>query len=238
MSVKRNSVPGGAVLFDDALAKHMSNETFSAEHYRSTGRLIGLADGRGTVGFVQGDGGEWAIRHYRRGGFIGKWLHDHFLWVGESAVRSFAEWRLLAELRSRGLPVPAPVAARYLRHGLAYTADLITVRIPGASPLSERLAAGQIQDEDWRTIGRGVRRFHDEGVYHADLTGHNILVDESGAVHLLDFDRGRIMLPGAWRRANLSRFQRSLRKISATTEGVRVSDANWQVFLEGYDSLV
>lgn len=237
MSVKRIDVPGGAILFEDTLARDMSNEKFSVERYLSAGRMIGSAGGRGTVSFVRGDSGEWAIRHYQRGGFIGRWLHDHFWWAGETRARSFAEWMLLRELRARRLPVPIPVAARFLRHGLAYTADLITVRIPGASPLSERLAQGRIADNDWHAVGSGVRRFHEEGVYHADLTGHNILVDESGSMHLLDFDRGRIRAPGAWRRANLARLERSLRKISATTDGVQVTGANWQSLLKGYDSL-
>lgn len=238
MSIKRINVSGGAILFDDTLAKEMNNEKFCAAHHLANGGMIGSAGGRGTVSFVRGEDEEWAIRHYQRGGLIGRWLDDHFFWAGETRARSFAEWRLLLELRARGLPVPTPVAARFLRHGLAYTADLITVRIPGALPLSRRLADNRIGDKDWQGIGSGVRRFHEAGVYHADLTGHNILLGQSGSMYLLDFDRGRIRAPGAWRGGNLARLKRSLRKISATTDGVQVSDANWRSFLRGYDSLV
>ena len=165
MTATRINVAGGAILFDDALASSMDNDKFSPDHYRTEGRLIGLAGGRGTVSFVRGENAEWAIRHYQRGGFIGKWLHDHFLWAGEDRARSFAEWRLLRELRTRGLPVPVPVAARFRRHGLAYTADLITVRIAGASPLSER--SGEIPQcgtagplEDRVEVSNPVRTRH------------------------------------------------------------------------------
>jgi hypothetical protein len=59
-----------------------------------------------------------------------------YLWTGEDRTRAFREWRLLHDLHAAALPVPAPVAARYHRHGPAYVADLITERIAlGIIPL-------------------------------------------------------------------------------------------------------
>jgi 3-deoxy-D-manno-octulosonic acid kinase len=37
-----------------------------------------------------------------------------------------------------------------------------------------------------------IARFHRAGVWHADLTAHNILLEVRGVPWLLDFDRGRI----------------------------------------------
>ncbi len=92
---------------------------------------------------------------------------------------AFAEWRLLALLTERGLPVPKPVAARYQRSGLIYRCDLITKRIANAEPLSAVLARGGLArgadpEMQWRAIGATIANLHRAGVDHADLNAHNI----------------------------------------------------------------
>ena len=67
---------------------------------------------------------------------------DAYLWSGEAETRSFAEWYLTYHLHRAGLPVPAPIAARYRRQGLLYRADLITQRIDNSESLAARLAQG------------------------------------------------------------------------------------------------
>ena len=71
-----------------------------------------------------------------------------------------------------------------------------------------------MDDARWAAIGRCLRRFHDAGVQHADLNAHNIMLGEQGEVWVLDFDRGRLRHPGAWRERVLDRLARSLAKIS------------------------
>ena len=79
-----------------------------------------------------------------------------------------------------------------------------------------------------------VARFHVAGVFHADLTAHNIQIDSQGEVYLLDFDRGRRMPgPGGWQRRNLARLQRSLRKISAGGD-IEFAAGHWQALLAAY----
>ena len=95
---------------------------------------------------------------------------------------------LTYHLYRAGLPVPAPIAARYRRNGLFYTADLITQRLEGSESLAAKLARGPISLTQWIAIGRCIRRFHDAGVHHADLNAHNILLADE-QVHLIDFDR-------------------------------------------------
>lgn len=206
----------GEILFDPAIAPVFRDEFFAPEYWRARGALSVATGGRGTVFFAHAGPYDWALRHYRRGGAVGRVLDDHYLWHGADRTRSFREGRLLERLHAAGLPVPRPVAARFQRHGLAYTADLITLRIPGAEPLSLRLADAATPADIWARVGACIRKFHDAGVYHADLTAHNLLVDEKGEVHLLDFDRGRVRGEGgAWREANLARLDRSLRKIGS-----------------------
>jgi 3-deoxy-D-manno-octulosonic acid kinase len=224
--------PGWAILYDPELVAAPPDADFFAPA-RWDALVEGHAGrGRGRVAFVAAGADQWALRHYRRGGLVGRVIADRYPWVGESATRSFREWRLLAQLRSAGLPVPRPVAAGWRRRGPCYTADLATVRIPGAAPLSARLAAGEAVD--WRRIGRVLRDFHAAGACHADLNAHNILLDAAGAPWLLDFDRGRLRAPGAWQARNLARLERSLRKIATEAGAAGFSEAGWAALRAGY----
>jgi 3-deoxy-D-manno-octulosonic acid kinase len=94
-------------------------------------------------------------------------------------------------------------------------AELITERLAGAVSLTETLLTGRMDGMRWAAIGRCVRRFHDAGVQHADLNANNIMLGETGEVWVLDFDRGRLREPGAWRERVLDRLARSLAKVTA-----------------------
>jgi 3-deoxy-D-manno-octulosonic acid kinase len=137
-------------------------------------------------------------------------------------------------LAHAGLPVPAPVAARYRRAGLAYSGDLITERLVDCESLAARLARAVVPILSWIAIGRCIRRFHDCGVYHADLNAHNVLLGEGGAVYLIDFDRGRLQKPGLWCDANLVRLRRSLEKVTYALPPERFTEADWHGLLDGY----
>jgi 3-deoxy-D-manno-octulosonic acid kinase len=169
---------------------------FEPAYWRARGELTEVSAGRGAAWFI-GAAGNWVLRHYRRGGFMARLSRDRYVWAGETRVRAFAEWRLLAELAGRGLPVPKPIAARYRRRGLFYRCDLITQRIEGARPLSSLLAIEPQDEETWRNIGAAVGRLHAAGADHADLNAHNILIDGNGRVSIIDFDRSRLRVERA-----------------------------------------
>jgi len=223
------------MLYDASRLDQIEAEMFEPDYWRGRQAVAGSTGaGRGTVFFLKRAGEQWALRHYRRGGMVGKLFEDHFGYLGESATRCFREFRLLAKLSGMGLPVPAPVAACYRRLGLAYTADLISVRIPGAQPLSRRLSEGTAPEHVWEEAGTMIRRFHDAGVFHADLTAHNILADEAGQLFLLDFDRGRLRADGSWKERTLERLHRSFRKITQQDPAINVSATDWQRFMAAY----
>jgi len=160
-------------------------------------------------------------------------LRDQFLWVGAARTRSLREWDLLQLMVEQGLPAPAPVAARYVRHGLFYTADLITRQLPDVMPFSTRLTAGPAPRILWQRVGESIARFHSAGFYHADLNAHNLQVDAANNVFLLDWDRGEWRVPGEWRTANLARLHRSLLKISRDNT-VHFQASDWDALLQAY----
>jgi 3-deoxy-D-manno-octulosonic acid kinase len=206
---------------------------FEPSFWVGRGELAEVTGGRGCAWFVGVNGG-WVLRHNRRGGFIARWVRDRYVWAGEQRVRAFAEWRLLAELCRRGLPVPPPIAARYRRTGIVYRCDLITQRLAGARPLSAVLARAPVDERSWRAIGAALARLHAAGVEHADLNAHNILLDAAGMVSVIDFDRSRLRAPGAWAARNLSRLHRSLTKIARRLPPDRFPAAAWGCLLDGY----
>ncbi len=191
--------------------------------------------GRGANWFVEG-GGQFVLRHFRRGGAVARLLGNKYWFSGEDATRSIAEFRLLQRLRDLDLPVPEPVAAGYCKRGLWYTAQLLTRRIPDAHSWSADLGKDTQDLEQWSTVGRTVARLHNAYVDHADLNAHNILVDTSARVFIIDFDKStlRETPEGGWRQANLARLKRSLHKI-LPGKGTLIDDG-WSSLMAAYEA--
>lgn len=233
MRLERIATETGAILYDPSRLDHPTAADFDPQALAAAGRVVGTATGRGSAWFIapsRPGGAATVLRHYRRGGLVARLVADRYLWRGAEATRAFRELRLLAALEALGLPAARPVAARYLRSGAAYRADLLTLAIPGARPLAARLGE-RLAPALWWRIGATIRAFHDAGVRHADLNAHNVLLDGDGAVYLIDFDRGAQVAPGAWRERNLGRLERSLTKLAAIRS---TAGAEWAALLEGY----
>ena len=214
-----------------------SEALFDPQYWTARGELAAVSGGRGSAWFVGSAARPWVLRHYRRGGFMARLSQDRYQWSGEDRVRSFAEWRLLHYLSQRGLNVPKPVAAFYRRERWTYRCDLITERISPAQPLSAALETGALAEAIWRAVGAAVARLHRHGVDHADLNAHNILLDDSGVVSVIDFDRGQLRAPGAWTSRNLARLRRSLQKIAAALPADRFTPPSWEALLAGYQAV-
>lgn len=222
------------ILYDPLEIANPAEELFEARTYLEKGLLIGQAKGRGQAFFVRHGEQTWVLRHYRRGGLVGKVLRDQYLGWHLAATRPWREWQLLAALHAQGLPVPRPVAARVSRHFGYYRADLITRLIADTRSLAQILQREPLPEKSWSDIGVCVRRFHRAGVYHADLNAHNILLNAAGDVFLIDFDRGELRRPGGWFQANVDRLLRSLHKLETLPEGLHFSPRDWDAFGHGY----
>lgn len=232
---------GGGILYDASRLSKPRAELFSRSAWATRGALEEISGGRSSIALLNvagwpevaagssERGSRWVLRHYRRGGLMAKLSQDSYLWTGANRTRSFAEWRLLAELRRRGLPVPAPIAAHYARGLLTYRADLITELLPGTRTLANVITGYDLPEAGWRVVGATIAVFHREGVHHADLNANNILLGENETnVYLLDFDRGRIEARGPWEQVVIARLRRSLEKIKGQRADVRFGEREWQ----------
>ena len=187
--------------------------------------------GRGAIRIIESAFGRAVVRHYRRGGLMARLSHDWFIWTGTETTRPLREFRITRQLQASGLPVPEAIAARYVRVGLGYRADLVTLLVPQARTLAERLQ-DKAANVDWVALGDMLARFHAHGLWHADLNAHNILVAGEGRLLLIDFDRARWVAPfGACLRGNLDRLARSLRKLGHSS---CVDGAAWRQLLDAY----
>ncbi|MES2404202.1 MAG: 3-deoxy-D-manno-octulosonic acid kinase [Pseudomonadota bacterium] len=224
-----------AMVFDAGLPETPTREWFDPAWWAGKGALAKAGGGRGGVASLDTPVGPCVLRHYRRGGLVAPLLGDRYLWNGRNRSRGFAEFNLLATLHRRGLPVPAPIAARCVRRGLYYTADLITRTIGNARTLTDIIAARQFDSALAGEVGALVARFHAAGVDHADLNAHNILLAD-GKLWLVDFDRGEIRGTGtAWKLANLARLKRSLLKVGACDhEEAKLDREIWTPLMRGY----
>lgn len=226
----------GAMVFDAALEVPPAWAWFDPDWWAAQGRCTVETGGRGGVAFLDTPAGACVLRHYRRGGWMAPLLGDRYLWHGRVRSRGFAEFHLLAELSRRGLPVPAPVAARYRRRGAYYMADLITRTIAHAETVAELIDRRAFDARLAEGVGHLIARFHAAGVDHADLNAHNILV-AGDSLWLVDFDRGEIRAAGtAWKLANLARLKRSLLKVGACGRDEALLDRElWAPLMRGYE---
>lgn len=208
----RGSGEYGAILFDSTQLRQVDPRWFDPREWGSRAQEVG-GSGRGGAWFIEASHGPLVLRQYLRGGMAAHVSRDRYLWRGAAHTRSFAEFRLMRELLGRGLPLPTPLAASYVRDGLTYRASILLERLVDVRSLADRaLVAGS--GAPWEEAGRLIARFHREGLDHADLNAHNLLFDGNGRGWLIDFDRGRMRIPAThWREANLRRLLRSLLKL-------------------------
>jgi tRNA A-37 threonylcarbamoyl transferase component Bud32 len=171
--------------------------------------------------------GRVIVRHSRRGGLLGRFVDDLYL----SRLRPFRE--LLASYRLRALGVPTPEMVAYVIYpaGLFIRSDVATREVADGADFAEWLARTGLPDERLalvQAVARLLDRLSEAGAHHGDLNARNILLvrDQHGFGGIvLDVDRVRFHVPRSpmLAAANLSRLERSLKKLQAL--GLAVSDA-------------
>ncbi len=227
---------GNSVQWYDAGVFYQPDElSFSAAHWQQQQAVIGQSCGRNIAWFIRHNGTALVMRHYYRGGLIGKLIKDKFSYQAVLQSRAMQEFNLLRYMRRCGLPVPRPLAAQYCRSGLGYSADIMIELVNGSRDLATLLAAGTtLSALQWQQLGQLIARFHQHNVYHSDLNCHNILLDQQGRFWLIDFDKCALRDSGNWQQANLARLRRSLEKERRLHKGFSWQPEQWQGLQQGY----
>lgn len=237
-TIRRDIGAGHYFIFDDTLVSHPNEDMFSPHFWQLQNKVTGQAKGRGTTIFIQHEQQQWVLRHYKRGGMIGKLLNDQYFFVGVEHSRAFKEFRLLAFMQRQGLRVPAPVAARIHRRGFIYRADLITQHIPHSRDLHHMLCEAPLSDDDWFNVGKALAAMHNSQVYHHDANIRNIMMDNNRHIWLIDFDRCEVRSGENWKQGNLDRLLRSLHKEKEKNSTFHWEFVQWQYCLSGYKGAI
>lgn len=237
MDPQTRKLDGGAIRYDADLflqaATTPAAKWFRPAWWEAQGRVESRQRGRGTAITVETAVGRSVLRQYLRGGWAARFIRSRYVFTGYHRSRPFREFEVLVRLARLDLPAPRPVAGLCERHGLACTGALLTLEIEHCRQLEHCLKV--MDAEAWRRVGRCIRKFHDHGLVHADLTVRNILIQEGGAVYLVDFDRARFrqLASRAFAR-NLERLQRSLRK-SWLENDIDTDESAWMQLMKGYE---
>ncbi|MYM60781.1 3-deoxy-D-manno-octulosonic acid kinase [Vibrio sp. OCN044] len=233
---KKLSINNETIWYDPVLLVEDPADVFEHNFWKVNNNIIGKAQGRGTTWFIQTRSVQAALRHYRRGGLVGKLIEDSYWFSGWEKTRSYQEYVLLTSLNKAGVHVPKPLAARAIRKGLIYKADLLTEKIPNAQDLVSILTEGSLATSMYHKIGREIGKMHHAQVNHTDLNIHNILIDDNDKVWLIDFDKCFQQTGDSWKQGNLDRLKRSFEKEVARHQ-IHWHDAELKVLLEGYQSV-
>lgn len=228
------------MIFNFDLALPQQQLFFEPDYWQQQNRIIGTAQGRGTTYFLQTTdlfGVNCALRHYYRGGLIGKINRDHYRFQQLATSRSFAEFQLLQHLWQTGLNVPKPIGARVIKSSLNwYSADILTEKIENAQDLTALLQHIILTPQQWQQIGQLIAQLHQLQICHTDLNAHNILCQqEQGQTKfwLIDFDKCYQQTGEHWKTENLQRLHRSFNK-EVQRMNIHFTEVDWQALLAGY----
>jgi 3-deoxy-D-manno-octulosonic acid kinase len=240
MSIDVQTAPNKVSLLRTPLAQSLNIglKHFDIDYLQGKQCITRIASGRGPVYFFMQGQHELVLRHYHRGGLIGKLNKDHFIFTGIEHTRGFMELNILEFLHHRGLNVSQAVAARIIRKGLLYQADIMTLAIPASQEVHEMLKQHPVDDEIWHAIGVTLGELHKLNVRHDDINVKNVLVQNDGKIALIDFDKCQQQALGNWKSANIARFYRSLIKQHSKHKPYHFAQSNWETLQAGYATVV
>jgi hypothetical protein len=163
------------------------------------------------------------VRHATRGGLIGAVLGGLYTAIR----RPLQELRAATAARSAGVGVPEPLAVRVTRvGGFFYRFTVITREVENAEDLltfASTPSTGRKREVIAR-VADEMRRLHESGVYHADLTMKNILMSGT-SVYIIDLDKATLApRDGRMDMMNLARLNRSVVKLLGTRGAVTRTD--------------
>ena len=185
---------------------------FDADYWQQQNKIVGAKKGRATAWFFKHNNLTAVLRHYWRGGLVGKLLSDQYLNPGLKSTRVYKEFSLMIRLIELGLNVPKPIAAKVTTAGLIYRGDIITEAVKGAKSLLDILIERPLTEDELKRIANTVALFHSKGVYHAEIKPLN----------------------KQWQQSNMARLERSFLKEQGRNNAFYWQSNDWQTLLAIY----
>lgn len=147
--------------------------------------------GRATMARVTLEGFDKAVvKSYFRGGIVRHFVKRHYFRWGK--LRCEAEYDMLKRLRALGVNVPKPLAYAF-QGSLFYKAWLITKEIDSPQSLFDLSLKNEPDLPDLLgSLACQVALLIEHKIRHIDLHPGNVLVDRSGKVYLVDFDKAGV----------------------------------------------
>lgn len=187
--LKQLVIKNSSYLINTKVCPNFTPDYFELSYWTAKNLIFGSAKGRGTTYFV-GDEQKYVIRHYLRGGLIGKINKDWFCSLNSQKHRSVNEFYMLNKLEEYGLNVPTPVAAKVTTFlGVLCRYDIIIKYIENTKDVFSILKERNLLDEEIKQIAKLLFDMYKYNIYHSDLNIHNILFDNKGKLWVIDFDK-------------------------------------------------
>jgi 3-deoxy-D-manno-octulosonic acid kinase len=233
-TIQQKTVNSQVMWFDVEHFSALIPQMFTSQYWQTKNAIIGQAEGRGTTYFFEHNKNDYVLRHYHRGGLIGKVLSDQYFYTSLDQSRAWREFKLLQHMQTLDLASPTPIAAMLSKSGLYYQADIISTKIPDAQDLHHILLERSLTTDVIQKIGQTVAKFHHHQIYHHDLNIHNIMLDTEHNVWLIDFDKCGIKQGNDWKKSNMARLKRSFEK-EKRLHNIHWQLADWQMLISAYN---
>lgn len=176
-----------------------SAEEFPATIYAKIITLFNRLDDARRGGVVSPQGitrqsveglGKVVVKHYLRGGVLRYFLHRTYLRSGD--YRSKHEFLMLSRVRAYGIAAPKPIAYG-VEGGLFYKTWLILSELENVTALADLNTTSDCAryEAAMEQLIMQVERLIENRVFHIDLHPGNVVIDSSGQLFILDFDKAR-----------------------------------------------
>ena len=145
-------------------------------------------EGRTKVTKIHLDGiGPIVVKHYMRGGFIGKFNKRFYLNLGKPRPR--IELEQLYRAGDAGINVPEPVCFA-VSGTLFYRAWLVTREIEHPQSLAQLVMKDmELARPVLKKLIPQILLLLENRIYHKDLHPGNVLIDQNNRIYIIDFDK-------------------------------------------------
>ncbi len=165
--------------------------------------------GRGELQRVATPNGNVLIRKYRRGGFVGKFVREHYLLEN----RPHRELNVHQHAWKMGVPTVLPVGAMWKQRGPFFSGAFATLEANAVDLLAYLQSDFEPDPLLLEICGHAIHAMYEAKIDHADLQVKNILISDGKAL-IIDFDNARVWPTPDIARTTLSvgRLRRSFLK--------------------------